>query len=360
MLERELGDEAATSYSEERIAAFERGATPVTLVELEALARVYLVPFVALLQSELPQTPVSDFRKTADGRQSPMSYETFKRLDRYDSFHETARRVADALNLTEPRIARVSLTSTRSSADIESLATSIRTSLKLSQIDQRAFSSEYEALEGWRTSVENAGVFVFTLPMDVGECRGASRWEPPGPPSILINLTDAPTAQLFTLLHEYTHLVFTEQPDINLCDPSQEPSAREERLANRVAAAVLMPKRWVMESIPPHVPTRSYKAWPNAARAQMKKLFSVSHAVIGIRLRELGVVKDSGYSASFWKQPTEFRRGKNSPVWQRHRRYLGKRTLSLARQAVTSEHLSVSELARWLDLKVRDVEQAIG
>lgn len=358
LVARIVESETGESFELSRVAAFETGVRSPALLEAEALARVYLVPFVSLFQTELPTPGVSDFRRTATGQARSMSYETLRRLDKYDSFYTAVRRIAEGIGLAQPPIPTRQVESIRTKDDIENLAATIRNSIAPSRRKHLDSQTDADAFAGWRSVVEEGGTFVFLLPMRVDECRGASRWEPPAPRTILVNAADHIPAQLFTLIHEYVHLVFTSEPDINLCDPSVESDTREEFLANRVAAAVLVPRDDLIEAVPPHVPSKSYAAWPSAARAVLKRRFNVSHAVIGIRLRELGIVKDAGYK--IWKKPSGFiPRGRNDKVSTRHRRYLGEHAVALARTAVDSEAVSIGELAKILDLKVRDVEQAI-
>jgi len=63
------------------------------------------------------------------------------------------------------------------------------------------------AFDDLRSAIESSGVFVFLSSLNVDEVRGLSKWEKGGPPAILVNLADSTAARLFTLMHEYAHLV---------------------------------------------------------------------------------------------------------------------------------------------------------
>jgi Zn-dependent peptidase ImmA (M78 family) len=103
----------------------------------------------------------------------------------------------------------------------------------------------YFALTAWRSAVERQGVLVFqTGDVELSEMRGTSI--PHGPlPVILLNNDDAPIGRVFTILHEFIHILLT--------NGGHRTSAMEgrrlpedqllERVSNRFAAAALMPKR---------------------------------------------------------------------------------------------------------------------
>jgi Zn-dependent peptidase ImmA (M78 family) len=269
-----------------------------------------------------------------------------------------AKHVSSGLGLPEEGVVPgINLSDVDHAEDVELIASDLRESLRISEELQVSWKTDAEALSEWRERVEAAGIFVFALPMAVAECRGASIWETEGPPAILLNSSDGTTAQLFTLMHEYAHLMISQRRGaINLCDPSRRARNREERLANRLAAAVLLPRSLILSRVPDPVPANSYSDWPSKDRRRLRDSLNVSYAAIGIRLKELGIVGEAG-AQTFWRKPSSFvPRGVSRPAWQRYRRYLGSHATRLAKRAVDSETMTAAEVARLLDLKVSDVE----
>ncbi len=340
------------------ILSWEDGASQPTIVQAEVLAKTYLIPFVDLFQPELPPQNVADFRLGPEGRAVPMSYDTLEKLSRFAKLYMVAKRVHSGLGLPEEAIVpTVRLSDIAATEDVELIASDVRASLGISDDLQISWGSDEDALSEWRERVEEVGIFVFSLPMAVAECRGVSIWEPQGPPAILLNSSDGTTAQLFTLMHEYAHLMLSERRGaMNLCDPSRAARNEEERMANRFAAAALLPRSLILPRVPQPVPGDTYSNWPNRYKRRLRKALNVSNAAIAIRLKELAVVSDAGLQ-TFWRKPSKFvPRGVRRPLWQRYRRYLGSHTTRLAKQAVDSEAISAVDLSRILDMKVRDVE----
>jgi len=338
--------------------SWEEGVDQPDVIEAEVLAKAYLVPFVALLQTELSRRNISDFRLGPGGESVPPSYDTLEKLHRFSKFYLVAKRVAAGLGLAEDiAIPDVDVSDVRDAPSIEAVASRLRASLGVSENVQLSWEGDEAALNGWRESLEAAGVFVFALPMAVSECRGASLWEPGGPPAILLNTADSAPARMFTLMHEAGHLMFAKRGgSINLCDPSGPPRQREEQLANRVAGAALLPRSLVLPQVPEPVPAQDYSLWPRRERDRLRRSLKASNAVIGIRLQQLGVVADAGVRA-FWRRPSSFvPHPPSRPVWQRYRHYLGARTTGLAARAIETKAVSAAELCRILDIKVKDVE----
>ena len=344
---------------ETQLLSWESGERP-TLEQAEALARAYLLPFAALFQEESPESHVLDFRLGPEGERRPLSYAAIEALDRFLGFYLAAREIAEGLHTLDEVIVPARPASTlRDEQDIEHFAAETRKIFGVSDELQQSWSSDAQALDAWRQAVEGLGVFVFSQPAPVSELRGASRWEPGGPPAILLNSNDGEAARIFTLIHEYTHLTFSrEHADTVLCDPSSGGGPHEERLANRIAAAVIVPQDMLLQALPTPVPSADYRVWPSSVKSRIRKSVNASHAVIGIRLRQLGIVGDAGVQRYFWRQEGP-RYGKRQPTWMSYRRYLGTRTIAYARRALDAEVLSVADLSRALGLKVDDLHKVL-
>jgi Zn-dependent peptidase ImmA (M78 family) len=345
---------------EQELRLWEQGDRQPSLAEAEALARAYLIPFVVLFDRELPPANVTDFRRGPGGRETPLSYGTLAKLNRFAArLYLLAKRISSELGITETvSVPAAQLRDLRSAEDIETLATSVRRQLGISDEMQISWRGDAEAFNAWRSGIEGNGVFVFSLSMSVLECRGASIWEAGGPPAVLVNSSDSPTAQAFTLMHEFAHLMFSgREQNLTLCDPSGWAQAREERIANRLASSVLMPRSLVEGLVVRPVPA-SFSQWPVNLKQHLRRSLNVSQAAIAIRLAELGLITDAG-KQTFWRGAVA-PRGKSRPVWQRYRRYLGERTVGLARQALEADLMSATDLCRILDVKVRDIEAMLA
>ena len=357
-----LKDASDPLMPEERFAELEEGTDQPTLAEAEALASLYLVPCASLV-GKLPDRPLHDFRLVAGTEATNLAYKTLQQLSDFDAYYELARRLLGALGEAEKGITIPKEEVPRSTSGdvIESLGQKVRAALRITDELQMAWPDEETAGLAVQERIESTGVFVFNLPLPLTEFRGVSRWDSGGPPAILLNSADSPAARVFTLAHEYVHLMFAPSTrPTAICNPAESNQDKEERLANRVAAAALVPQSILDLALPPTRPSNAYRDWPSSQRRTVKQALKVSNDVIGIRLYHLGIVSEVRWTKGFWRQPApSFPRGSRTRA-ERYRHSLGARCAGIARRALESEVVSPIDIAKLLDAKVSDVETAFG
>ena len=116
--------------------------------------------------------------------------------------HELAKEVSEELgHEIGTDLPKVSV-----SANAAELAASERHRLGASLEEQLRFHDAYRALWYWRDLVEGTGCFVFQLPFPVEDARASSEYFDEGP-FIVLSTKDEPVARVFSLFHEYAHLL---------------------------------------------------------------------------------------------------------------------------------------------------------
>ena len=127
-------------------------------------------------------------------------------------------------------------------ADPEEVGAAMRSRVGISIADQLGWGNLSQAQKAWREALESTGVLVFLLALGKGSCRGFSLWDE-WSPVIAVNTAWNQEARIFTLLHEYGHLITRTS---SACVepwrqtlPMQTDAA--ERWCERFAAVVLMP-----------------------------------------------------------------------------------------------------------------------
>jgi Zn-dependent peptidase ImmA (M78 family) len=129
--------------------------------------------------------------------------------------------------------------------DAETVGRRIRELLGVNWETQLEWPSAHAALNAWRSAIEQLGVLVFqSSDMSVEEMRGISI--PHGPlPVVLLNSADAPHGRIFTLLHEFAHILLTNAGhETSSLEGQRKPEDQKlERISNRFAAAALMPRQ---------------------------------------------------------------------------------------------------------------------
>src|SRR6185295_8631137 len=99
--------------------------------------------------------------------------------------------------------------------DPEEVAARARQYLDITLERQERWRDKYEAFNAWREMLEQKGVLVFQVTdVSVSEMRGFSISEMPLP-AVAANIKDAVNGRIFTILHEFVHLMVREA---GLCD----------------------------------------------------------------------------------------------------------------------------------------------
>ncbi|MCD4728710.1 MAG: ImmA/IrrE family metallo-endopeptidase [Pirellulales bacterium] len=282
--------------SEERLKSWESGQTVPTVKQLRKIAASYRQTFAAFYLSEPPPVflaPMKDYRTLAIGGSGEMSFDLSVNvrdsLDRRTVFLEM---LDDAKR--SPKNFELQTTLHRNP---ELVGSEIRNAVELKDSNLPGWQNSRIALNWWRERIEAQGVLVFQSKIvQLTEMRGYSIAEFPVP-VIVVNRKDAYAGRLFTLLHEFTHLMLRRS---GLCDleiSSNRPRVeqRVEVFCNHVAGAALVPKTQLLDE----VIVRSHKGaeWGDDELGELARDFGVSREVLLRRLLILGLTTQSFYVA---------------------------------------------------------------
>jgi Zn-dependent peptidase ImmA (M78 family) len=139
----------------------------------------------------------------------------------------------------------------------------------------------HAAFAMWRERIESLGVLVLQAKgIDVEEMRGLAlvhRFAP----AILINSRDAVSARLFTLLHEFVHLMIGESAITGGEIFDSDIHAGTEKFCNQVAASTLIPADDLLNWL------SSVGHVNGEAVSTLSRRYNVSQPVIALRLSEM-------------------------------------------------------------------------
>lgn len=203
-----------------------------------------------------------------------------------------ARRVQDAVSWSLREAEQVSLPRMQLAGSPEAGAADARTWLGVTDEDQLGWGGQqYEALSGWKTTLDESGILVFTLEMGRGDVRGFSCWDDWAPMIALNSSSVSAAARVFTLGHELGHLV--TRSDAACIEPTERllVEADVERWCERFSAALLMPAAILSRVLP----RRSGQAGINEVMLLMRAL-GVSARAAALRLIDLDYAPHELYS----------------------------------------------------------------
>jgi Zn-dependent peptidase ImmA (M78 family)/transcriptional regulator with XRE-family HTH domain len=362
-VERESEALATDAYAPVRAAQLEQwelGEGLPELEHLETLAELYQCPVGYFFLSALPERPSPlSFRGLAPGKEEALSFATRSSLKRFLELAEWVAGSVEEHAIDWP--VRLPLPG-EEGEDPERLAETERGRLGFSDPVREEWQSAGEAFAWWRRRLEAQGVFCFEFKLEPKEVRGASLWLRGRYPFILVNHQDAEaaTGRLFTLLHEYGHLLLERERQGLACDfRGRDGGSGLEPIANRFAAHLLLaPARLKEHLVDAGLIGSQVEEWTDAELRRLADRFWVSRDVVAITLEGLALAPDGFYRKKQreWEKRyerwTPWGRGKSLKKWERKARELGSSTLRVVLKLHELESLPALDAAYLLDTKV--------
>jgi len=298
-----------TPVTAQQIKNWELGIEEPELEHLETLSEVYHCPVGYFFLEKIPREVLPFSYRGISKNKDKLSQTTIKSLL---WFYETASWVVYLVESLQiewqikiPR--KIKLTN----KDLGEIVDEERKRLGWSVRVRRELAGDPTSLYNWwRRAIENLGVFCFEAKLEPSEVRGASFWLE-GYAFILVNRqnVEADTGRLFTLLHEYAHLI-TGKGEV--CDfRGSKKGFRPEPFANRFSAYMLISPYELKAYLEERGLFSFRENWSDHILNNIRKDFGVSRDVIAITLQELDLAPQNFYEQKLkqWEKRKFFGRG---------------------------------------------------
>lgn len=342
----------------------ESGQKKPTLKTLDKLANIYKRPLAVFFLPVPPkERPLpKDFRSLPAEEKVTLSPETRLAIRRAQRIQSLAVELAKSLNKEiAPKVEKANV-----SEDPETIAKKVRQYLGIKVQEQFDWRNEDEALNRWKKAVENLGILVLQANMPIKETRAFSLAEA-NIPVIVLNSQDLPQARIFSLFHEYAHLLLGDGGICNMevHDEFSDQNKTTEIFCNHFAGALLAPRKALLE----HKYVDQMSSSPEQFDERLRKLakeFKVSQEVILRRMTILALVNRDSYERKRkeWKTTEWQQRGVKfgpDPV-QKCIKQGGIPFISLVMEAYKQEKITYSDVADYLSIRTKylpKIEQAI-
>lgn len=272
----------ALGIREQELADIESGALEPSSTVFDKMIRVYRQSESVLLLAQPPDIdPLPRDYRTAAGRRTRLSPET--RLAIRDA-RELQRYVSELVSDDPQLIDRVTFPSVTLADDVEVQAKNERVRIGVPLATQLKWKTGDDSFNRWRDWLEKKGLLILLKKMPWKDCRGFSLMDGELLPTVVVNSEDTPAARVFTLFHEYGHLLLG---NAGICQALKD-TGNAEKWCNRFAAAVLLPA----DELRAHIKTLEAKAgpsydWPMSQVSRLATYYRVSRPVIALRLQSL-------------------------------------------------------------------------
>lgn len=266
--------------------SMEAGEKKPTLKQIELLAKAFRRPVAAFLLPSPPQESSlpKDFRLIPNEKKE-FSKKLRRVFRRARWLQELSRELMTNLNSSiEPNITKADI-----SDNPLTIASKERVASGITLDAQIKWRNSYDAFRTWRDYLEKKNIRVFQISMPIGEARGFSLTDKK-PYMVIVNSADNINARIFTLFHEYGHLILSET---GVCIPEFETlkDSSELRLieswCNKFAAEFVLPQQ-----IRQHLAMEEKQDLGKLLNRYSSK-FKVSKYALLVRMKELNLVKDA-------------------------------------------------------------------
>jgi Zn-dependent peptidase ImmA (M78 family)/transcriptional regulator with XRE-family HTH domain len=360
-------DEAADKLhlSADRLRSWESGETRPTIAQLRAAAKAYKRPLAVFYLSEPPRDfqPLRDYRRVPDAQLGQMSPELVAVIRRAHATREAAlelRELADEPVRPAPKL-------DKGTTDAERYGAAARALLGVTPAQQAAWRDPRRALNAWIDAVSALDVLVLQAQsIPIQEMRGFSI-STERLPVIVLNGGDVPRGRIFTLLHEFAHVLLHAD---GVCDvlPRRKPRGPTDEIeifCNQVAAAALMPLD-AFRAEPALQRRAADGRWSEDTIARLSEKYSTSREAVVRRLHSIGLAdwgflqeKEAQYSEAYKEYREEQKRKRHEnersggPSYYRMKvRDLGRGFIESALDAYYRRAITGSDLSEYLEIKL--------
>ena len=306
----------------------------------------------------MPKSPPrpADRRAAAGKQGAQLSRKSREVLDRLNDYRAIAAELeTEPAQTVSTTVLNAALTSPWQAAS------AARAELGIGIERQFSWKDNRQAFSAWRGVLERRGVLVFTMSMPTKEVRGLSISGPDGPPAIVLSSGDSDAGKIFSLFHEYGHILTGGG---GICLPFEGPTRDRlpdaEIYSNRFAGALLVPSD-ALGGMPEAQALGASPTMPSDDEIQkVADRFRVSKQVIWYRLRDLEIISRLRFAAKWaaWRgQKLPTRRPRTPRVGVRVLNRRGVRFTGLVFDARTDASITTSEALAYLSIRLSDLDE---
>ncbi|MGC9093204.1 MAG: ImmA/IrrE family metallo-endopeptidase [Bacteroidota bacterium] len=333
----------------------EVGERKPTFRQLELLSHLFKRPTSVFLLSEPPVEPsYSTSFRIMPKSEKYLSKELRLAIRKARYYQSVANELMKNLDVsTKPDITSASI-----SEDPSVIARRERDRISISIEKQFEFKNAYMAFNEWRKAIENLNILVFQFRFPLEDARGFSLMDKE-PPLIVLNTTDNILARIFTLFHEYAHILL-EIPEIY---------ANEQTLTNQNMDVENWCNEFASELLIPQDVLKTEKEYQDFIfkRAGLEVLnnlsnkFRVSKHAMLTRFRTLNLVTWEEYENAVSKIRSQYEKEKGVsfylPSYKKCLQEKGKKFISLVMNSKKSGFITTAEAIEYLSLKLDSLKK---
>jgi Zn-dependent peptidase ImmA (M78 family) len=341
------------------ILEFETGKRSPTLTQLKEMAVLFKRPLASFFLSEAKQDkPLPKDYRFLPNKKGIFERKTTLAIRRARNLQNISKELS--INIRYETKAKVEKVKISDNPDV--IAKKYREIFDLSFEKQRKFKDAYKFFGYLRDVLEDFNILVFQFSMPIEDARGFALVDDL-PFIIVVNSKDSIEARLFTLMHEFGHILLGETV-IDIPDESLTHRDSIERWCNKFASSFLLPKEPSRELFM----RDSTKLTETESLNSLSRRYKVSKAVLLVRMLELSYISkeefDSVMSRYTSKEPiAKLEKGKKVMGLKSDQRCLsemGNKFISLVANNFDRDFITYSDALSYLSIKSKNFDKVLA
>ena len=342
---------------EAAVIQWETGEASPTYVQLEKLAyELYKRPVAVFFFPDPPQepSPAESFRTLPEFELNNLFPDTKHAIREGQAMQIALKELSRGIGLSGKQLLRDFQVDPRD--DIVAITRRVRAYLQVPLEQQTGWPSEEKALQEWRDTVQECGIFVFKRSFKQKDVSGFCLQDDDFS-IIYLNNSAAKNRQIFSLFHELAHLLLrtsgvTKQNDQYVASLSGE-AQDVEVFCNRFAGEFLVP-------VDDFISKLSDDETPEQTAERLSDHYKVSREVVLRKLLDNGVIDRRFYRAKVAEWHERLEQGQREQrgggnYYAKQATYLGKKFLTLAFRQFHEGNITLEELASYTNVRAKNV-----
>ncbi|MGZ3775200.1 MAG: ImmA/IrrE family metallo-endopeptidase [Pseudobdellovibrionaceae bacterium] len=346
----------------ETVAAWEQGADYPSFSQLQKIGNALKRPTATFFLENVPESlPVpKDFRVLAETDIKKLSPNTYIEIRKAQRRRQLAIELYHEL---EEQVPQFNFRATLDS-DPRHLAIQYRKHFSVTLETQYEWT-DYGALNFWKKNIEKLGVLVFQASLDsLDELRGLALYHKELP-VIMINSKDSVRGRIFSLLHEFCHLIL-HTSGIGNIDPNwQNPKTfnKVEFFCNRFAAEMLIPEEIAIKEKELFRFVNKDGSFNFQKIASAANKFTASQEVVLRKSRDLGILSATDYDKArielqkFYSNSAKKKVEIRIPIETKALASNGDLFTNLVLNGLDHSIINTADLNNYLDLKPKHIDK---
>ncbi len=334
--------------SEREYKDIESGKKKPTFKQLELMAKYFKRPVAVFFLPEPPkEKPITTAFRVLPKSEKVFSKELRLAIRKAQYLQSIARELMEDLG-EDPKgkVERHNL-----QEDPIKVAQEERKKIGISIEEQTNWRDPYTAFKKWRLAIESRNVFVFQFAFPMESARGFCLAEEE-PPVIVINSKDDIRARIFTLFHEYAHVIL----GISEIYSEEMNNIHVENWCNTFAGEFLIPQK-ALEKDEDFLSFLRSK--DPGLLEKLSNRFKVSKRAILTRLKTLNLIGEDEYKKELAKLEKLFPTRKEGylPPEKRCLQEKGEKFISMVLESKERGIITTHDLVEYLSINLKHLEK---